>query len=118
MGFDWSTYLDLSKDLAKNSDEASLRTAISRAYYAGLITARNHLIGRGVNIPGTESQHVAIWDCFKGKGRTQASIYQNGMRLRNKRRVADYEDDCPNLPGQTALAIKDAELVLHWISQL
>lgn len=31
--FDWSGYLDLALELQKRPDEASLRSAISRAYY-------------------------------------------------------------------------------------
>ena len=31
--FDWSGYLKLAEELGKRTDEASLRSAISRAYY-------------------------------------------------------------------------------------
>jgi len=33
MSFDWINYLRLAEDLAARGDEASLRSAISRAYY-------------------------------------------------------------------------------------
>ena len=44
--FSWSEYLRLAQDLGKRSDEASLRSAISRAYYyvyhLGLDRARSN----------------------------------------------------------------------------
>lgn len=48
MSFDWSGYLDVAKELASvaltsANKEAKLRSAISRAYYAAFILARNYL---------------------------------------------------------------------------
>lgn len=48
MSFDWSEYLNVAKELAgvetsAASQEAKLRAAITRAYYAAFIKARNHL---------------------------------------------------------------------------
>jgi hypothetical protein len=48
MSFDWSKYLNVAKELAgvetsAASQEAKLPAAISRAYYAAFIKARNHL---------------------------------------------------------------------------
>ena len=38
--FNWNEYFKLAEDLAAHSDEASLRSAISRAYYYISITSR------------------------------------------------------------------------------
>ena len=48
MNFDWSEYLNLAQELAGrptslSNEEARLRSAISRAYYAAFCKARNHL---------------------------------------------------------------------------
>ncbi len=61
MSFDWSEYLNLAQELAGKattpaSQEAKLR-AISRAYYAAFVQARNFLRDRdGLTIP-RESTH-------------------------------------------------------------
>jgi len=34
MPFDWKQYLSLADELSKRSEEAALRSAVSRAYYA------------------------------------------------------------------------------------
>lgn len=53
MSFPWSHYLDLAKALAGQetngvaSQEARLRSAISRAYYAVFCTARNRAHAEG-----------------------------------------------------------------------
>lgn len=39
--FTWNDYLTLAESLASSSDEAALRTAISRAYYASFHTAED-----------------------------------------------------------------------------
>ena len=49
MSFDWSQYLNLAKELAGQAtipaeQEARLRDAISRSYYAAFILARNYTI--------------------------------------------------------------------------
>jgi hypothetical protein len=45
MSFDWTCYLVLAKRLYNdaNGEEAYLCSAISRAYYAAYVSARNHL---------------------------------------------------------------------------
>lgn len=56
MSFDWLEYLNLAQELAgqatkPSSQEAKLRSAVSRAYYAAFCEARNHLRGEGHSIP-------------------------------------------------------------------
>lgn len=65
MTFHWSEYLDLARELAQQpTDEAKLRSAISRAYYAAFIKSRNFLQQReGLNIP-TENTHKYIINYF------------------------------------------------------
>jgi uncharacterized protein (UPF0332 family) len=48
MMFDWSDYLDLANELAgdiasQTTEEAKLRSSVSRAYYAAFCKARNYL---------------------------------------------------------------------------
>ena len=43
MKFDWEEYFNLAKELAGTTEEAKLRSAVSRAYYSAFCLARNYL---------------------------------------------------------------------------
>ncbi|MEG4171823.1 MULTISPECIES: hypothetical protein [unclassified Microcoleus] len=43
MKFDWEEYFNLAKELAETTEEAKLRSAVSRAYYSVFCLARNYL---------------------------------------------------------------------------
>jgi uncharacterized protein (UPF0332 family) len=96
--FNWKTYLDLAKELEKGTDEARLRSSISRAYYAAYCSARNcmeDVCGR--QLPFDEPSHQYVIEYYNGnKGvRTnprRAKIAQNLMRMRERRKMADYDD--------------------------
>jgi uncharacterized protein (UPF0332 family) len=90
--------------LAKHgSDEASLRSSISRAYYAAFWIARD-LVSRKSRtaIRG----HAAIWRMLKDLDPSAADA---GDRLRRRRNDADYEKVVPDLGrrAEEALAIAD-----------
>jgi uncharacterized protein (UPF0332 family) len=56
MSFDWSQFLSLVQDLNRavfrdSTEEARLRSAISRAYYAALHCARKRLLAEGTRVP-------------------------------------------------------------------
>jgi uncharacterized protein (UPF0332 family) len=70
MSFDWSNYLSLAQMLVNQPneagmEEAALRSAMSRAYYAAFCAARNFLHDRGEWLP-TESRldHGLVKDRF------------------------------------------------------
>ena len=48
MPFDWTEYARLAEELGTRPDEASLRTAISRAYYSVYHQARDYLLAEGI----------------------------------------------------------------------
>lgn len=66
MRFNWSDYFKLAQELVRQSlrsriKEAKLRSAISRAYYAAYIKARNHLRDKdGVTIPRRDVHQYVI----------------------------------------------------------
>jgi uncharacterized protein (UPF0332 family) len=99
MTFDWTKYLILAKELSERAnDEASLRSAISRAYYAAFCTARNRLLQEGEEIPRTGEAHNLVWEKYREsahRGRKKIGVI--GDRLRRSRNIADYEDEFPNL---------------------
>lgn len=71
MSFDWSKYLNLAKELANQAiapanQEAKLRAAISRSYYAAFINARNYLRDKqGILIPKTGDAHGYVSQHFE-----------------------------------------------------
>lgn len=124
MSFDWSEYLDLAKELASvattANKEAKLRSAISRAYYAAFIRARNHLRDReGQPIPRTSDAHSYVSHLFESSPDVvRQSLGGKLVRLRRFRRQADYVDAFPGLSGITLIALRISEEVITTLSNL
>jgi uncharacterized protein (UPF0332 family) len=119
MSFDWSEYLRVAKELAglatpPANQEAKLRAAISRAYYAAFVKARNHLRDKqGHAIPKTGDAHRYVWEQFDlSPDPVRQTVAENLIRLRKYRRQADYVDTFPGLSGITATAITLSEEVI------
>lgn len=94
MSFDWSDYLSVAKELANiaatANKEAKLRSAVSRAYYAAFIKARNHLRDReGLLIPRTSDAHSYVSQQFKSSpNAVRQSLAEKLVRLRRFRRTS------------------------------
>lgn len=125
MSFDWTEYFVLAQDLAGQgvtspTEEAKLRSAISRAYYAAFCKARNHLRDReGCSIPDTGEAHAKVRDIFRDspdKQRTRIGTELN--RLREDRRKADYDDSVNNLPNITTKALTECNKILMELGRL
>src|SRR5687768_14761663 len=97
--FDWADFLEAAEDLAKRGDEAGLRSAVSRAYYAAFCSARNHLRDkRSIPIPKTGAAHRIVWDQFEASNdRDDRLIGTLGVRLRRSRNKVDYDDEVGRL---------------------
>ena len=61
MPFDWNDFLSLAQRLAASTDEASKRTAISRAYYCAFILAFERAESAGCRYPRGEGYHQWCW---------------------------------------------------------
>ncbi|MEB3179945.1 MAG: HEPN domain-containing protein [Nostocaceae cyanobacterium] len=125
MSFDWSQYLNLAKELAGEqttpaNQEAKLRDAISRAYYAAFILARNHLRDKQANIiPTTGDAHGYVWQQFKlNPDSAHQLVADNLKRLRQYRNQADYVDRFPGLVGISRIALKLAEEIISTLNNL
>jgi len=97
IGFNWTLYLELAKELIYNSEqtslkEASLRTGISRAYYGVFCIARNYL-ERAVSVPKKEVHKFVIEYYESSSNRTMNQIGADLDRLRKARNGADYENN-------------------------
>lgn len=95
--FDPAEYVRIASDLAKStSDEAAIRSAINRAYYALFLVARDRL---GLE----ESDHISVVAAVKEEDRTAGD--QLGM-LKFLRISADYHP--------TIMAGGVANWLAHW----
>ncbi len=96
--FDWADYLTLAQELVtRRDDEAALRSAVSRAYYAAFCQARNLLSRDGVNTDDMRS-HVALWTRYRvHSDPSYQLIGRQGDYIRRHRSEADYRDEFQEL---------------------
>lgn len=121
MSFDWKEYYDLARELTgsggvPSTEEARLRSAISRAYYASFCGARTQYPARR-SFPGSE--HSFVWNQFKNSADlTRKVIGTEGDRLRRDRNLADYEDAVTALPSLAAKALVRSDKILNLLKKL
>ncbi len=125
MSFDWSEYLHLAQELAGQpatvaGEEARLRAAVSRAYYAAFCQARNYLRDKeGHSLPQGSEVHKFVYEKFqKSSDSVRVQIGLNLNRLRIERNKVDYDDTVPGLSKLTHNCIELARRVLQSLSQL
>jgi len=113
MSFDWTQFLFLAQELTKSaasssSQEAMLRSAISRAYYAAFCNARNFLRNhRNEVIPSTAEAHRIVKDIFgRSTDQEELAIAEDLDRLRIDRNKADYNDVVRGLDPMSEYALK------------
>jgi len=120
MPFAWPAYLTLAQELgARSGDEAALRSAMSRAYYAAYNLAVVKL--RVLRIPVDEQlpAHEKVWTAFiSHSDMTCHAIGVLGDRLKRSRRNADYEDTIRNMVSETAQALHIARTVVGHLQTL
>ncbi len=126
MSFDWGEYLVLAHQLAgflddEVSEEAKLRTAISRAYYAAFHAAQTHLREKDLErgIPPTGRAHQFVAEKYSTHpDETRQKIGTNLERLRSKRIYADYRNSFRSLPNETKYTLRLAQKILEWLETL
>lgn len=118
MSFDWSDYLELANELAPRpinaaTQEAKLRCAISRAYYANYCKARNHLRDKeGAVIPAHDAHRYVIDILLNSTARNLKDLGKDLNRLRIDRIKADYHDEFNGVAAQTEVVLMLAEKVM------
>ncbi len=131
--FVWERYLDLAKELSGQTEndgrelnrvpiqEAKLRSAISRSYYAAFCKARNYLrdIEGDKNIPKTGAAHRHVRKKFmESNDRTRKTIGESLTRLIDSRRKADYEDVFSGLNPTAKAALILSETIINNLNNL
>lgn len=127
MKFDWSEYFYLAKELAETSEEAELRSAVSRAYYSAFCLARNYLrdiqqypkLWRKKTYEINSHKYVAEKFIYnQSKSQIMIEIGKDLSRLRKMRNKADYEDTMFNLKREARTALMLAQNIILALSKL
>ncbi len=123
MPFDWNEFLTLAKALSRAvSDEASLRSAVSRSYYSAfkLAMERAELNGYRDKFDETGSSHQLLWDLYSRNSRNDECrrLGLLGPRMKRRRVKADYRPEYPKLADEVRFAIEDAEKCVELLARL
>jgi hypothetical protein len=126
MTFRWEEYLTLAEELGgpppvlRAGVEARLRAAVSRAYYAGFILARNRLRDvDGVRVPANSNPHRFVAQHYRlAADLTRAEIGTSLGRLRVIRTQCDYDDVVPRLPALVRQSLTSAARVVANLRRL
>ena len=117
--FGWEEFLKLADELGNGSDEASQRTALSRAYYFVYHLARQRAEGNGFKAVKGEATHTQLWRTFSESPDTDCrKLGEIAARLNENRRKADYEDVFPRLADYLDGAVADARAFSAKLFQL
>ena len=94
MNFNWKEYINLAEELVEFSDEAKLRTAISRAYYGAFCLARNKKGLKSYKPQKGENIHWKVINEYKRSPDYNEKFVGNTLdKLRKNRNDADYDED-------------------------
>ncbi len=119
--FSWASYLGVARTLSEwpDADEAALRSVISRAYYAAFHAAKDLLLARGDSL-SRRDVHSAVWTrCKFHGGRELKPIGARGLRLRDYRVKADYDNPFPEqLQPKVQYALEAAEFILTEVARI
>jgi len=116
MSFDWSEYLYLAQEATNQvpskpySEEARLRAAISRGYYAAFCETRRYLTSNTIYIAlsGKDTHWDIINQFISSSDGARRTIGRDLLRLFENRKKADYDDVYPDLSLATAQALVNA----------
>ena len=119
--FDWARYLVLAQDLVvqRSDDEASLRCAGSRAYYAAFCMASTLVFPNGRPDSTGIGSHALVWKTYK-KAAEQITrkLAEDGFRLKRWRVTCDYDGSADITLAQTRLQIALAQSVLERLNSI
>jgi uncharacterized protein (UPF0332 family) len=128
MSFEYEDYFYLAQEIAGKTpsksanEEARLRSAISRAYYAVFLKAKDYLEQyTPLIVPNDVSVHSFVREQFFARGRTDgkfARVGQNLKFLHELRNKADYGDIISELPKKIENVLQKAEDSLKRIGEL
>jgi uncharacterized protein (UPF0332 family) len=109
--FDWLGYYTLANELgARENDEASLRSAMSRAYYYVYHLALERAHANGFTTTAGEAMHKQLWRNYSDSPEPNCrKLAEIAKRMKDKRERADYNATYPRLNDEIAGMLTDAQ---------
>ena len=113
--FNWNEYLQLATTLSANQDEASQRTAISRAYYAVFHAAALQATPNGYS----EHSHGRLWKMYAVDADVNARrISALGNQMKRAREEADYVSATPRVSDIMTQQLANANTFVSLLTQV
>ena len=120
MSFDWNDFLTLAHDLAAKIDDASQRSAISRAYYCVFNLASARAESKVGPRPRGVPTHQWCWEQYLSTpDLTCRQLGVAGDRMKRMRVMADYKAaEIPRLQTEVQRMLQDAHQLLTALAAL
>jgi uncharacterized protein (UPF0332 family) len=120
MPFDWNDFLTLAEELATKLDDASKRTAISRAYYCVFNLASARAESKVGPRPKDVPSHQWCWDQYiSTPDLTCRQLGNTGERMKRMRHKADYRaTDIFRLDDEVRRVLQEAHELLAGLAAL
>jgi hypothetical protein len=117
VSFDWRLVAKLAGELSNRADEASLRSAVSRAYYSAYCYAPDKA---GLNTAGSGESHKIVHDFYRGRANPKLKDFGAHQlpALHRKRKLADYNEDEAIGSGQAKLSVIQANKIIEFLDTL
>jgi len=110
MEFNWTQFLNLAEQLSRNADEASQRSAISRAYYFVYHVANDRAVANLYKRPEDGTSHNSLWSYYERNNNEECRrIAIIGRRLHQRRVRADYNNNYPRISEEMVEVILSAQ---------
>ena len=125
--FNWEDYLQLAEELFEQNTEASLRSAISRAYYAAYHMAKLWLEQEdpfmAKDIQNSAISHEGLWNRIKRIKDFSGSyrkIGDKGLSIKGYRHIADYKAEFTDeyLREKAATSIQIARDIIDFLKRM
>ena len=117
--FDWREYFELATRLSANKDEASLRSAVSRAYYYVYHLALSRAESNDYKPPRESGSHIDMWRVYSGNPVPAClKLGMIGQRMLKRRLDADYRQTFPRLEDAVQDVLDDARQFADSLSGL
>lgn len=117
--FNWLDYLTLAEELSRRQDEASLRSAVSRAYYYVYHLALQRAKANDFIARPDEGTHKQLWRLYNGSPEAACqSLARIANRLKERREQADYNPAFEHSEEEVAELIEDARKFSEKLTEL
>lgn len=119
MAFNWAEFFSLAEQLSRSTDEASRRTAISRAYYFVFHVADDRAKANNYRRPEDGTTHSSLWSYYERNNNADCKrIAFIGRRLHDRRVRADYKGDFNRIGEEMAQILIDAKRCADFVRKL